>query len=72
MTDTGFMREALALAEKGMGFVSPNPLVGAVIVRNGEIIGRGWHRKYGEHGLSHPLSFSFSQNLHSQVPYKNL
>lgn len=48
MTDTGFMREALALAEKGMGFVSPNPLVGAVIVRNGEIIGRGWHRKYGD------------------------
>lgn len=48
MTDTGFMREALALAEKGMGFVSPNPMVGAVIVRNGEIIGRGWHRKYGE------------------------
>lgn len=42
-----YMREALELAKKGMGFVSPNPMVGAVIVKNGEIIGRGWHKKYG-------------------------
>lgn len=43
-----FMAEALELAEKGMGYVNPNPMVGAVIVRNGEIIGSGYHRKYGE------------------------
>ena len=43
-----YMSEALELAKKGMGFVSPNPMVGAVIVRDGEIIGRGWHKKYGE------------------------
>lgn len=48
MTDEDFMRRALSLAEKGMGFTSPNPMVGAVIVRDGEIIGEGWHRKYGE------------------------
>ena len=48
MSHETFMREALALAEKGMGFTSPNPMVGAVIVRNGEIIGSGWHRKCGE------------------------
>ncbi len=42
-----YMREALELARKGMGFVSPNPMVGAVIVKDGEIIGRGWHKKYG-------------------------
>lgn len=42
-----YMREALELAKKGMGFVSPNPMVGAIIVKNGEIIGRGWHKKYG-------------------------
>lgn len=47
MTDAEFMREALSLAKKGMGFVSPNPMVGAVIVRDGEIIGKGWHRQYG-------------------------
>ena len=43
-----YMKIALDLAEKGMGYVSPNPMVGAVIVKNGEIIGRGYHRKYGE------------------------
>lgn len=41
------MEEALLLAERGVGAVSPNPLVGCVIVRGDEIIGRGWHRRYG-------------------------
>ena len=48
MTDIEYMREALSLAEKGMGFVNPNPMVGAVIVKGGRIIGKGWHKKYGE------------------------
>lgn len=47
MTDTEFMREALSLAQNGMGFVNPNPMVGAVIVKNGKIIGKGWHKHYG-------------------------
>jgi diaminohydroxyphosphoribosylaminopyrimidine deaminase/5-amino-6-(5-phosphoribosylamino)uracil reductase len=47
-TDEKFMRRALALARKGEGNVSPNPLVGAVIVRDGRIIGEGWHRRCGE------------------------
>lgn len=42
------MRRAIELAGNGVGFVNPNPLVGAVIVRDGEIIGEGWHAKYGE------------------------
>ncbi len=41
------MRRALQLARRGMGAVSPNPMVGAVIVRAGRIIGEGWHRKFG-------------------------
>ncbi len=41
------MQEALALARLGEGWVEPNPMVGAVIVRDGEIIGRGWHERYG-------------------------
>lgn len=41
------MRKALRLAERGAGFVSPNPLVGAVIVKNNAIIGEGWHARYG-------------------------
>lgn len=47
MSHEKYMKEALELAKKGMGFVNPNPMVGAVIVKNGKIIGRGWHRKYG-------------------------
>jgi diaminohydroxyphosphoribosylaminopyrimidine deaminase/5-amino-6-(5-phosphoribosylamino)uracil reductase len=42
-----FMREALRLARKGFGATSPNPMVGAVLVKNGKIIGRGWHRRAG-------------------------
>lgn len=48
MTHEEFMLEALELAKKGMGFTSPNPMVGAVIVRGGEIIGSGYHKKYGD------------------------
>jgi diaminohydroxyphosphoribosylaminopyrimidine deaminase / 5-amino-6-(5-phosphoribosylamino)uracil reductase len=42
-----YMGLALKLAQKGRGFVSPNPLVGALIVKNGQIIGRGYHKRYG-------------------------
>ncbi len=41
------MRRAVRLARRGAGRVSPNPLVGAVIVRDGRIVGEGWHRAYG-------------------------
>ncbi|MGC8718465.1 MAG: bifunctional diaminohydroxyphosphoribosylaminopyrimidine deaminase/5-amino-6-(5-phosphoribosylamino)uracil reductase RibD [Thermodesulforhabdaceae bacterium] len=46
--DEVFMREALRLAKKGMGRVSPNPMVGAVVVNNGVIVGRGFHEAVGE------------------------
>lgn len=42
------MERALELAKKGIGRVNPNPLVGAVIVKDGEIIGEGYHECYGE------------------------
>jgi diaminohydroxyphosphoribosylaminopyrimidine deaminase/5-amino-6-(5-phosphoribosylamino)uracil reductase len=41
------MRAALAVAPRGWGRVAPNPLVGAVIVREGEIVARGWHGEFG-------------------------
>ena len=41
------MAEALDLAKRGCGRVSPNPMVGAVLVRNGRVVGRGWHRRFG-------------------------
>lgn len=46
--DEIYMRRALQLAGCGAGRVSPNPMVGAVIVSDGKIIGEGYHRKYGE------------------------
>ncbi|HZD74763.1 MAG TPA: bifunctional diaminohydroxyphosphoribosylaminopyrimidine deaminase/5-amino-6-(5-phosphoribosylamino)uracil reductase RibD, partial [Actinomycetota bacterium] len=42
------MRRALALAERGRGSTSPNPMVGAVLVRDGEVAGEGFHRAAGE------------------------
>jgi diaminohydroxyphosphoribosylaminopyrimidine deaminase/5-amino-6-(5-phosphoribosylamino)uracil reductase len=45
--DVRYMREALTLAEQGRSSVSPNPVVGCVIVRNNRIVGRGYHRRYG-------------------------
>lgn len=47
--DVKFMKRALELAEKGSGYTKPNPLVGAVIVRDGKIIGEGYHEIYGSH-----------------------
>jgi diaminohydroxyphosphoribosylaminopyrimidine deaminase/5-amino-6-(5-phosphoribosylamino)uracil reductase len=45
--DDAHMRRAVDLAARGAGLVSPNPLVGAVVVRNGEVVGEGWHRGPG-------------------------
>ena len=47
-TDLIFLKRCFSLAKKGAGKVSPNPLVGAVLVKNGKIIGEGWHKQYGE------------------------
>ena len=46
-SDAHFMRLALRLARRAYGHTSPNPMVGAVLVRNGRIIGQGWHQRAG-------------------------
>jgi len=48
MNDIDYMKRAIELAEKGRGFTNPNPMVGAVIVKDGRIIGEGYHQKYGQ------------------------
>lgn len=48
MTDNEYMLRAVELAKRGIGAVNPNPLVGAVIVRNDKILAEGWHERYGE------------------------
>ena len=49
MTEYEWMRRAIELAKQGEGWTSPNPLVGAVIVKQGQIIGEGYHARYGEY-----------------------
>src|SRR4051812_1857774 len=46
--EAAYLRRALELAEGGRGRVSPNPMVGAVIVRDGALVGEGFHAAYGE------------------------
>jgi diaminohydroxyphosphoribosylaminopyrimidine deaminase / 5-amino-6-(5-phosphoribosylamino)uracil reductase len=46
-TDRAHLKRAIELAEQGAGEVKPNPLVGAVVARDGEILGEGWHQRYG-------------------------
>ena len=48
MTDQEYMLRAIQLAKKGEGWANPNPMVGAVIVKDGRIIGEGYHKKCGE------------------------
>ncbi len=48
MMNEKYMMEALALAEQGRGSTRPNPLVGALIIKENKIVGRGWHQQYGD------------------------
>ena len=55
--DGRWMQRALELAERGRGHVEPNPLVGAVVVRQGRLVGEGWHQRFGEaHAEVHALA----------------
>lgn len=59
MTDEIFMREALRIALNAEGRTSPNPLVGAVVVRDGKIVAEGWHRQAGTpHAEIHALNMA--------------
>ncbi|MDH4092886.1 MAG: bifunctional diaminohydroxyphosphoribosylaminopyrimidine deaminase/5-amino-6-(5-phosphoribosylamino)uracil reductase RibD [Cyclobacteriaceae bacterium] len=72
--DEVFMNRALELAAQGHGTVSPNPLVGSVVVHENKIIGEGWHKKYGEaHAEVNAIHCVANKNFlkHSTV-YANL
>lgn len=59
MTAENFMQEALRIAKNAQGRTSPNPMVGAVIVKDGRIIAEGWHRKAGTpHAEIHALNMA--------------
>ncbi|HXV58925.1 MAG TPA: bifunctional diaminohydroxyphosphoribosylaminopyrimidine deaminase/5-amino-6-(5-phosphoribosylamino)uracil reductase RibD, partial [Gaiellaceae bacterium] len=47
MSDRAHLERALELAERGRGTTVPNPVVGAVLVRDGQVVGEGWHERAG-------------------------
>lgn len=72
MNDSDYMRLALQLAKKGCGWTAPNPMVGAVIVKNNQIIGQGWHEKYGEAHAERNALASCAENPEGATMYVTL
>ena len=67
------MKRAITLALKGTGFVSPNPMVGAVIIKNGEVIAEGWHHKFGgKHAEIDAIDNAQDVDLHDSTIVINL
>lgn len=70
--DVYFLKQALNLAKKGMGWTNPNPMVGAVLVKNGRVIGKGYHKKVGlDHAEVEALKTSY-ENPRGSTLYINL
>jgi diaminohydroxyphosphoribosylaminopyrimidine deaminase/5-amino-6-(5-phosphoribosylamino)uracil reductase len=70
--DRKMMRNSIRLAKKGWGFVGPNPLVGATIVKNGKIIGEGWHELFGrEHAEINAIN-NATESIEGSTIYVNL
>ena len=68
-----YMERCLQLAQKGFGYTYPNPMVGAVVVNKGIIIGEGWHQKAGTaHAEVHALSGLSASDLEGATLYVNL
>ena len=71
-TDIDFIRECFVLAQRGAGKVSPNPLVGAVIVKNKRVIGEGWHKKYGSPHAEVNAFLNSKEDISGATLYCNL
>ncbi len=70
--DEQYMMRALELAKKGAGFVNPNPMVGAVVVKDGYIIGEGYHQKFGELHAERNALANCSQDPEGSTVYVTL
>ncbi len=70
--DVKYMKRALELAKKGAGYTNPNPLVGAVIVKNGRIIGEGYHKIYGSHHAEINAFISATEDVSGAEMYVTL
>lgn len=67
-----YMRRALELAKRGIGFVNPNPLVGAVLVKDGQILGEGYHQRYGGPHAEVNAVVSATESLEGATAYVTL
>jgi len=72
VTDESYIKLTLEIAKKGIGSVSPNPLVGAVLVKDGKIIGAGYHQKYGEAHAEINAIKSASESVEGATLFVNL
>lgn len=72
MADESYIQLAIEIAKKGEGSVSPNPLVGCVIIKNNRIIGAGYHQKYGEDHAEIKAINSSAESLEGSTLYVNL
>lgn len=72
MTDRDYMLRAIELAKLGSGYVNPNPAVGAVIVKNGKIIGEGYHHAYGSLHAERDAFASLTESAEGATIYVTL
>lgn len=72
MTDQEYMLRAIQLAKKGEGWTNPNPMVGAVIVKDGRIIGEGYHKKCGELHAERNAIVSLTESAEGATIYVTL
>jgi len=70
--DKFFMREALKLAKKGMSWTNPHPMVGAIIVKEGEIIAQGYHHKFGDEHAEADAIMDVTTDLRGGTMYVTL
>ena len=72
MAEQQYMERAIYLAQKGRGWVNPNPMVGAVIVKDGRIIGEGYHARCGELHAERNAIGSLTESAEGAVMYVTL
>ena len=72
MTDRDYMERAIFLAEKGRGWTNPNPVVGAVIVKHGRIIGEGYHTRCGDLHAERNAIASLTEDAEGSTLYVTL
>lgn len=71
-TDQRYLQRCLELARKGKGWVSPNPMVGCVIVKEGRIIGEGYHKRFGSEHAETAALRAAGRNARGATLYVNL